>query len=112
MSNGGFRFLIPAAHPFLQPDHMAVCSVLCHQFVVTSLLYDPSFLQYQNAVSSADRIQPVRYDQHCLIPAELAHGLLNVYFVVGVHTGRGLVKDNDRRVLENAAGNGNALRLS
>ena len=54
----------------------------------------------------------MRDHQDGLVPRERFHGLLQLVLVFGIDVGGGLVEDDDGRVLEHGAGNGNALLLA
>lgn len=52
------------------------------------------------------------YDHHGLLCNQLRYRLLDKHFVFGVQRGRGLVKQDDRRILQKRTGDGDALRLA
>jgi hypothetical protein len=57
----------------------------------------------------AYRVEPVRDDEQGFAPAQFAYRLLDITFVVRVHAGGRLVQDDDGRVFQDTAGNGDAL---
>ena len=75
-------------------------------------LDDLPFRHHKDLIGVADGVQPVGDDQQGLALAQLADRLLNIALVVCVYAGGGLVQDDDGRVLQDAAGNGNSLFLS
>ena len=63
----------------------------------------------QYLVRVAYGVEPVGNDEQGLTTAEFAYRRLDIALVVRVHAGGRLVQDDDGRILEDAAGNGDAL---
>ena len=53
--------------------------------------------------------QPVRDDKQRFASGQLRKAPLNLVLVFGVRKGGGFVENDDRRILQNHAGNGDAL---
>ena len=74
--------------------------------------HDPALVEDQDPVRIADRGETVRDDQRCPPGHHLLERLLELDLRAGVESRGGFVENEDRRVLEQRAGNGQALALS
>ena len=88
-----------------------VDTLLGDQFLMGALLHDAALVQHQDLVGIADSLQPVGDHQHRLLPGQRFHSLLELVLVLRVHVGGGLIEDDDRGVLQEAPGDGDALLL-
>ena len=71
-----------------------------------TLLDDAALVQHQNLVRTPNRLEPVGDHQHGFLPRQSFHSPLELVLILGVYIGRGLVEDDDGRVLQKAPGNG------
>ena len=76
-----------------------------------TLLDDAALVYHQNLIRTPHRLEPVGDHQHGLLPRQGFHSPLELILILGVHIGRGLIEDDDRRVLQETPGDGDALLL-
>jgi hypothetical protein len=79
---------------------------------VSPLLDDPAMVEDDDVVGLEDGIETVRDDEDGASLHQLPRGLFEQGFGLWVETGGGFVEDKERRVPEEGAGEGEALRLS
>ena len=72
---------------------------------------DVSILQHQDLIGVHDGGKPVGYHDQRFFFCQPADGLLQLILVFRVNEGRGLVQNDDGRVLEDGPGDGKALPL-
>ena len=77
-----------------------------------ALLNDLTVIDNKNLVGMAHSFQPVSNHDDRLIVGQFCNGLHQLLFVFRVNIGSGFVQNNDRRVLHNRPGDGNALALA
>ena len=77
-----------------------------------TLLDDAALVHHQDLVRAPHRLEPVGDHQHGLLPRQGFHSPLELILILGVHIGRGLIEDDDGRVLQETPGDGDALLLS
>lgn len=77
-----------------------------------SMLHDFSVGQYDNLIRMLDRRKTVRYDQHRSDVLHLFHGILDQKLCFGVDVRRRLVKDHDRRLMDDGTRKREKLALS
>lgn len=77
-----------------------------------SMLHDFSVGQYDNLIRMLDRRKTVRYDQHRSDVLHLFHGILDQKLGFGVDVCRRLVKDHDRRLMDDGTRKREKLALS
>lgn len=77
-----------------------------------SMLHDFSVGQYDNLIRMLDRRKTVRYDQHRSDVLHLFHGILDQKLGFGVDVRRRLVKDHDRRLMDDGTRKREKLALS
>lgn len=73
---------------------------------------DPAVIHNKDPVGIPYRCQTVGNGDYRFALCQLGDSLLNEVFVLGVYACGRLVKDDDRSVLEDRAGDGDALFLS
>lgn len=76
------------------------------------MLHDFSVGQYDNLICMLDRRKTVRYDQHRSDVLHLFHGILDQKLGFGVDVRRRLVKDHDRRLMDDGTRKREKLALS
>ena len=90
---------------------VTICASVLHQRLGRSVLYDATSLQHDDAIKIAQRRQAVsNRDDRAMAHQSverLTHGLLGFR----VECGCRLIEQQDRRVLEESPGNGDALPL-
>lgn len=68
-----------------------VDTVLSHQLLVSAPLNDFSAVYYENTVSITNGFQPMGDHDHRLIVGQLLNGLYQIFLVLWIHIGSGLV---------------------
>ena len=76
------------------------------------MLHDFSVGQYDNLIRMLDRRKTVRYDQHRSDVLHLFHGILDQKLGFGVDVRRRLVKDHDRRLMDDGTRKREKLALA
>jgi hypothetical protein len=71
----------------------------------------PRLFQNNRKISPSHHVLPVRNEQHGLAPADLPYGLEYLRFAVLVKCGGHLIQQQYRSILDQSAGNGDALLL-
>ena len=71
-----------------------------------------TILEHHDLVRAGDSAHPVGDNEDGLVLNKSGKCLLNGCFVLHVQTGSGFIQQNDRRILQEGAGNGNALPLA
>src|SRR5215467_575529 len=102
------RFLFPQ----LQSVERRVAPALAQQLVVASRFNDRSILDDEDAISIDDGMQAVRDHDRRSPLTEVLDRALNLPLGFGIERSRRLVEQDDRRVLEQGACNGDALALA
>lgn len=90
----------------------AVEPVNSNQLIVRALLNDLAVIDHKNLVGMAHSFQPVGDHDDRLVVGQFCNGLHQLLFVFRVNIGCGFVQNDDRRVLHNRPGDGNALVLA
>src|SRR5512145_3162257 len=94
-------------------DELAVGAARAGELRVRSLLHDPPALEHDHAIGLADRREAMRDHDHAPAGAEeLAQRVLYAPLARRIERARGLVEDQQRRVLEQRAADRDALALS
>ena len=104
------KFPVPRFLPDI-PEFL-IDSFLLYQFNVNAFFYNFSVIHHQNLIGIPNRGQPVCNDNQRLIFYQSADGLLQMHLVFRVNAGGCLVKQDNRRVLEHGAGDGDPLLFS
>src|SRR5215510_12255721 len=102
------RFL----HPQLQAVERRVAPTLAQQLVVTPRFDDRSILDDEDAISIDDGMQAMCDHDRRPPLAEVLDRALNLPLGFGIERSRRLVEQDDRRVLEQGACDGDALALA
>lgn len=100
---------LPAGALALAADKVGVDAALTDELFVPPLLDDFTAVEHQNLIGAADGFEPVGDHQDRLIARERFDCLLLPILILGVDVGGGLVENEDGRILEHGAGNGDAL---
>ena len=90
----------------------AVEPVNSHQLVMGALLNDLTVIDHKNLVGMAHSFQPVSNHDDRLIVSQFRNSLHQLLFIFGVNIGSGFVQNDDRRVLHNCPGDGDALAFA
>jgi len=77
-----------------------------------ALLNDLAVIDNEYHIGVAHGFQPVGDHDDRLIVGQFRNGLHQLLFIFGVNIGSGLVQNDDRRILHNRPGDGNALALA
>ena len=79
---------------------------------MASLLHDTPLMQYAYNIRIADRGQSVRYDDSRSIGHQFLNGILYQTFTFRVECRRGLIQNQNRRILQNGSCNTDSLPLA
>ena len=96
----------------LQFEHLRVAARERHQLVVTSLLRDAAVLQDHDAIGHAHGREAVRNQQRHLPAGQLGEALEHFVLGPGVERSRRLIENQQLRVAQIGAGQGDLLPLS
>src|SRR5262245_36756070 len=99
-------------HSQLQAVERRVAPTLAQQLVVTTRFHDRSVLDDEDAVSIYDGVQAMCDHDRRSPLAEVLDRALNLPLGLRIERSRRLVEQDDRRVLEQCACDGNALALA
>src|SRR5215207_4991125 len=77
-----------------------------------AFLDKPALVEDEDAVGGPDGGEPVGDDERRAAPHEAIERLLHGALALGVEGGRRLVEEEDRRVLQDCTGDGDALALA
>ena len=88
-----------------------ICPLPLDQFLVCTLFYHMSLIQYDNLVRIFHRTQTVRHHDHSLSTVKLPQILHNYLFIVCIKGIRSLVKKKEFRIFIHCTGNENTLPL-
>src|SRR6202045_2440288 len=99
-------------HTPLQATQARITAAGSNQLVVGAILDKPAAVDGDDAVGHAHGGEPVRDDEHRAPFGDLAHVLLNDALALVVERARCLVEDQDARVADQGARNGDALALA
>ena len=89
-----------------------ICALPSHELLVRSALHQPTVLDDQQLVRLDDGRETVRDDDDGLVPVQARERILDVGLGLRVQRAGGFVEDQDRRVLEEHAREGDALLLA
>ena len=78
---------------------------------MSSAAGDGVILHHRHLVAHLYRSQPVSHDEYGLATAEVFNGPVNLHLILRVGGGGRLVQNEDGGILQNGAGNGDALTL-
>lgn len=99
----------PALALGLELHHVGEDTVFLQQLCGRTLLGYCTILEHHDLVRAGDSAHPVGDNEDSLVLNKSGKCLLNGCFVLHVQTGSGFIQQNDRRILQEGAGNGNAL---
>src|SRR5919201_240320 len=90
----------------------SVITATCKQVAVAALLEDASILEDDDAIGVDDRGKPMRYCKHRAPLRQTRERLLYERLALGIERGSGLIENEDGRVHEDAARDGDPLPLA
>ena len=93
-------------------NKMAIDAFLCHQFLVCSTLNNLTLVHHKYLVSMTNRFQPVCNHNYCFFMRYLLHGFHQLLLIFWIYIGCGFIQNNNRRIFQHRAGNGNALSFA
>ena len=96
----------------LEPVERGVAAALAQQLVVAARFDHVAVLDHEDAVGMRDRGQPVRDHQRGAALAQFGDRLLHLTLGFRIERGGRLVEQDDRRVLDQRARDGDALALA
>ena len=97
--------------PCLQPIERCIAAAGLDQFVVGAVLDEAAPLDGDDAIRHAHGGQPMRDDEHRSAVGDLRHVLLDDALALVVERARRLVENQDARIGDQGAGDGDALAL-
>ena len=83
-----------------------------HEFIMSSQRHDAAMIHNGNLIRTADRGHPVRNRECRAIFRQLFDGVQQESLGLGIECRRGLIKDQDRRVLKQCPGDRQSLLLA
>ena len=95
----------------LEPGEARVEPALRHERVMRAFGDDAAVVEDEDAVGLLHGREPVGHDEHRAAVGQPVHRLLHQPFAFGVERGGRLVQQQDRRVAQDRAGDGDALLL-
>ena len=107
-----FEQVVRGAGVALQADQVGVLAVAGDERVVATLLDDPAAFENEDAVGFAERGEAMSDRDRGATLREGTERLLNRLFAFGVDVARGFVEHQDRRIVENRAGDRHALAFA
>src|SRR5579863_5237690 len=90
----------------------AIGAQLLHQFLMSPYIGDGSVLDHYDAVGAAHGGEAMRDHDDGASSHQILRGGLHQRFGLAIQSGSGFVENKDGSVLENSAGDGNALTLA
>ncbi len=84
----------------------------CHQFFVGADVGDGAILDHHDAVGAAHRGKPVRDHEHGAAAHQIVQRGLHQRFRLAVERGSGFVQNQDWRIFQHGARDGDALALA
>ena len=96
----------------LQAVERRVATALAQQFVVPAGFHHAPIFDHVNAVGMRHRVQTVRDHKRGAALTEMLHRLAHLQLGFGVERSRCFVQQDDRRVLDERASNGDTLALA
>ena len=109
---GGRAGGVPGRAAHLALNEAAIQAVIPRQMIRRPVLHDSSGLQHDDAVEIAHRRQPMRDGDHGAPAHQAAERFADRFLGFAVERRGGLVEQQDRRVLQERARNGDALALA
>ena len=101
---------LPALGLLADGGKALVEAILCDQFLVRAAFSDAAVVHHKNLVSVPDGGQSVGNGDNRLAVSQLGDRLLDEMLILRVDSGRGLVQNDDGRVLENGSGDEDCLQ--
>ena len=101
---------LPALGLLADGGKALVEAILCDQFLVRAAFSDAAVVHHKNLVSVPDGGQSVGDGDDRLAVGQLGDRLLDEMLILRVDAGRGLVQNDDGRVLENGPGDEDCLQ--
>ena len=102
----------PAKALLLNMEQLMIQTVLLHQLIVGSMLYQPAIVKNKDLVRIHNCTEAVSDHNNRLTFHQSGNRLLHQDFILRVEGCCGLVKQNDGSVFQQGAGNGNTLALT
>ena len=97
---------------FLEFEHFAEESAFCFEFCGAAGFNDLTILQDHDLVGICDGAHAVCDDDDSLVLHEFRNALLNLGFIFDVEACGGFIEEHDGGVLEDGAGDGDALAFA
>ena len=91
---------------------LAIETGLGHQFLVRAALDDAAIFEHQDQVGIHDTLDAMGDDEGRAVVHKLHQRIVDLSFGLGINRRRGVVQDQDARVLEQSPGNGDTLFLT
>ena len=90
-------------------DEFGVLAVLLHQFLMRSAFDHLAFFHHHETAGVAQGVRPVRDGKGGSVLDQARDGFLNLFFGFRVHAGRRFVQNEDFGVVQDGAGDRDAL---
>src|SRR5882724_4398098 len=96
----------------LRGDEARVWSTGCKQLGVPTALHNPAVFQHYDAIDVCNCRQPMRHHNRRPPPGQTTERFLDQLLILGIHATRWLVQEENRCVLQERSGDGQALALA
>ena len=96
----------------LQAEERGIAAAAAQQIVMPAALDDLAALDHQNGVGVHDGVQAMGDDDGGAVLAEMLDRLLHLLFGFRIQRRGGFIEQDDRRILDQRAGDGDALALA
>jgi hypothetical protein len=106
-----FNYFLQAGCDLRRVEEGAVEFAALLEFLMAALVHQPSVFEQENPVGVLHGGETLRNDERRSSLTEPLHRFLNEPLCLRVHAGRGVVKDQDARIQQEGAGDGDALAL-
>src|SRR5215470_16698406 len=112
LSGRAARALMDFMDACLQTVQRRIAAACSDQIIMGAVLSQTAAVDSDQAIASPNGRQPMCDDEHGTAPGELRHVLLDDPLALVVESTRRLVEDQDARVIDDRAGDGQTLALS
>src|SRR5215469_4946649 len=106
-----YRFLLESASCKLAVIQVGIEAILRQQLLVSPLLDDRAMIHHQDQIRVPNGGEPVSNYKARPASHQLGHRLLDLYLCPGIHTTGRLVQNQDLRISQERASNGQQLLL-
>ncbi len=92
-------------------EQAGIYGCFANQFIMSSSFHQTPVFDDQDAVGVFQGGKPVSDDQRCAMGHQIFQGILDDHFCFCIDGCCGFIQNDDRRIFQKYAGNGNAMSL-